>query len=119
MKVVALKQSHADQWQAFGFLHAHCTVLTLPNDCGFVSFEDATITTTKFDIDSTNLPQIQVPDRSRRKGEVIGESGINRGTCAHQLVIFTEYVHEHRCAQRRTQSNYLTSNHVRLNQCVA
>ena len=67
VKVVAFEQSHADQWQAFGFLHAHCTVLTLPNDCRSVSFEDATITTTKFDIDGANLPQIQVPDRSRRK----------------------------------------------------
>ncbi len=116
--VVVLKQSHANQRQAFGFLHAHCTELILPNDCRFVSFKDTQVTITKFDIDGANLFQIQVPDRVCRKRQFIGESCINCDTCAHHFIIFTENVHEHRCAQGFTQSNYLTSNHLRLNQCV-
>ena len=96
--VVVLKQSHANQRQAFGFLHAHCTELILPNDCRFVSFETVQVATSQFNFNRSNLPQIQIADYACRKRDVIGESCINRGTCAYQFIIFTEYVHEHRCA---------------------
>ena len=79
-------------------MDSHCTVLSLPSDCGFIRVETVQAATSQFNFNGADLAQIQISDRACRQCEVIGESGINRSVYAHQLAVITEYVHQNSCA---------------------